>query len=209
MHSGPCCASLPLRCGVLLALLVLSSCECGVVVLCCVHGYVVFVALCCVHGVVVFVALVSMGCVCEIVCLAPNVHTFSKTTVEPLRATQSHSRATEKSFSSFQIPRSRATRVQHFQVRGRQGSVSSMFAVASARASFMVAPVPWSVVPFTRVSTAPNANSNNTHHGSQKSRTYPSPQGHGPVGARSCVAVLVVLLRFHGHVHQPEQLQQM
>ena len=85
---------------------------------------------------------------------------------EPLRsatqqfrkATRSHRdplEATEKSCSFFHIPSSRVTSVRHLHVCGWQGSVRSMFMVASARASFLVARVLWSVVPIAHASTAP------------------------------------------------------
>ena len=167
-----------------------------------------------------------------------------KATRAPLRATESHSyswprarHSTQRaSFFFFQIPCSRVTGFWHLNVRGCQGSGTCTFAGDRGLAlpcsrwlcsrSFLVVRLPWSIVPFSRASTAPNKhrteNTNkggskrphshiafaaaDTHHGLQKSRTHPSRHGHCPVdSARSCGAVLLIVLRCYGQFREQEQ----
>ena len=128
---------------------------------------------------------------------------FKKATVAPFRATESHGRATQRHSEPLRVTQSPCE-----PLRTRDGSGTCIFAVAllahrsrSRR-----------VTPRRKKQQHPSRLAQkllHTHHASQNSRTHPSRHGHCPVDtARSCGAVVLVVLRCYGHRHQQKLLQQ-
>ena len=146
----------------------------------------------------------------------PPKATVDPLRASPLRATASHATASHsKPLSSNSEPLTSHVRFSHPKSAGDWGLGVLRSRVAEVhhfhvRASFLVVRVPWSVIPFSRASTAPKTaktlimahkhNLLHTHRGSQKSRTHPSRHSHCPVDCPlmwcslvGCVAVFRTL----------------
>ena len=105
-------------------------------------------------------------------------------------------------FASSSTSKFVVTGVWHFLVRGARGPIVPCSWWASARASFLVVPVPWSVIPLSFASAAAKTaahpslltkNLLHTHCGSRKAETHPSR--HPPSMSSSLVGVAVAMSR--------------